>query len=167
MRAHKLPTPRVQAMTHTELIQRLEQASGPDRELGDAVLLACGWTRSQRSKWNSARQKVGDGTLARDWFWVSPSGYEIEGHRRPDPTASLDAALTLVPEGAYGVCIDQYIVSTKPHPLKWRVWMKHYETLAGDDDVTEIHTHYGTAPNPALALTIASLKARDSLKGAG
>ncbi len=67
----------------SDLIERLEKATGPDRELGNEVLLACGWRIEEH----------GDGP-DRHVFWCGQDDY-ADGDQ-PDPTASLDAALTLV-----------------------------------------------------------------------
>lgn len=73
-----------------DLIGRLRAAAGPDRELADDILLACGWLgQSQTSKIS--------GILIP--HWKDPQGRDWPTHLRPDPTASIDAALTLLPEG--------------------------------------------------------------------
>jgi hypothetical protein len=70
-----------------ELIERLENATGPDRELGRDVLLACGWRRTC----------VGNfyGPL---WHWSGPGGRSYPEDSLPCPTESIDAALTLAPD---------------------------------------------------------------------
>lgn len=77
-----------------ELIERLEKATGPDRELGNSILFACGWTCIEE----------GPGA-DRIIVWEPPDGSEAAragdayyGGDQPDPTASIDAALTLVPD---------------------------------------------------------------------
>lgn len=99
-----------------ELADRVEAASGPDRALAREVLLACG------------------------------KGYVSPLYRWLDPTASLDAAVTLVPEGwTWGVFDDG---------TAW-VWVdEQRDLLAG------IRVYAST---PALALTSAALRARASL----
>ncbi|KKK76025.1 hypothetical protein LCGC14_2867830 [marine sediment metagenome] len=80
------------------LIAELEAAKEGSRGLSDKVLLACEWTTS-------------DGKDARERYWCSPGGkyydWWDDPHarsrtgpplKRPDPTRSLDDALTLVPE---------------------------------------------------------------------
>lgn len=67
-----------------EIIERLEKATGPDRQLGNDVLLACGWRLEEE----------GDGPDRR-LFWSSPDADYNDGDQ-PDPTASLDAARLLV-----------------------------------------------------------------------
>lgn len=67
-------------MTREELIKAIEAASGPSRELDREVAFAVGWKRSPYS---------GD--------WVAPNG---DPRNAPSYfTGSVDAALSLVPEG--------------------------------------------------------------------
>lgn len=77
-------------MTHTtvnglvELAERLEAATGPDRELDARVIEACGWRR-RNSWWGDDYWDRGDDRL-----------YERD---IPKVTASIDAAKALMPEG--------------------------------------------------------------------
>lgn len=109
-----------------KLIERLENASEGSREL--------------------------DAEIANSYGGLSGMGYEIweavEAHA-PHYTTSLDAALTLVPEGCY------VRIETGPaHDFH------SAEIEADDDDYDALN-----APSPALALCIASLKARAAEKG--
>jgi len=117
------------------LIKRLETEE-PTRELADAALLACGWTVDHEDH---------EGVI-----WRAPNGDLIAGDH--NPLTSLDAALTLVPEG-YGAQIY------------------HDTAYQGFSAASVFPTHEGKGhPNagnvgmdkrhPAVALTIASLKAR-------
>lgn len=84
-------------MTLTELAERCEQATGPDRELDEQCALAIGFTLVVPRP---------DERLQGIRRWVGPEG-ERNGwvHNRdsldfpPAYTASLDAAMMLVPEG--------------------------------------------------------------------
>jgi len=67
---------------YSEIIARLEKASGPDRELDVPVAIAMGWTNFERS-WGELRAFPPKAA-----YWV-----EI-----PAFTASLDASLALVGE---------------------------------------------------------------------
>ncbi len=70
------------------LIERLEQ-TGPDRELDELVASAFGWSKV-------ANPTHAGGLLGR---WYRPDG-SMSGHGGPPSfTASIDAAMTLVPEG--------------------------------------------------------------------
>jgi hypothetical protein len=72
------------------LAERCEQAAGPDRELDAEIALAAGWER----KWNDSDKPHGWYWRRGDYSWTA----EMEGIP-PNYTASLDAAVTLVPEG--------------------------------------------------------------------
>lgn len=106
----------------SDLIARLEAATGPDRELDRAIAKALG---------------------------VMPL-YEMRGQiggSWPDCTASIDAALTLVPEGWL------WQVEWIGHQTRKRVgncilWQPHEPALSGQ------------AATPALAICIAALRAR-------
>ena len=70
-------------MTPVELITALEAATGPSRDLSNRVAEAVGWVHRENVK--------------NDFKWLSPNGqaYLVPPHF----TASLDAAMTTVPEG--------------------------------------------------------------------
>jgi hypothetical protein len=68
-----------------ELIERLEKATGPDRELDAAIALAIGIP---------ATKSYGDEALGN--FYRAPAYFKHY-------TASIDAAFTLVPEGCTAV----------------------------------------------------------------
>ena len=105
-----------------ELIERLEKATGPDRELDEAVERA-----------------------------IFDEGKEWRSAHLPYFTASLDAALTLVPEGYRWLVGNAWKDKHGSCPAMATV------ALAGD---------YGTRPTsaatPAIALCIAALKAREA-----
>jgi len=70
-----------------DIIARLEAAVGPDRESDNHIALALGWTFTKMK---------GDAHP----YWRKPGTvYYFERHTVPHYTASIDAALTLVPEG--------------------------------------------------------------------
>lgn len=83
-------------MTHPliELASRVEEATGPDRELGEEVLRAFGWRTSTAGFFL--------GPIIR---WSPPGPYDPrrsfdeEDFNRHNPLASLDIAMQLVPEG--------------------------------------------------------------------
>ncbi len=115
------------------LAERCEQASGPDRELDIAILTTV----------LGYRDVHGDGNLfdrGNDGYWFVD---DCSIHQLPSPTASLDAAMTLVPE-----------------PHKWSITAAH-----GDDrwQAWVWSINYGPnwyeAATPALALTAAALRA--------
>ena len=72
------------------LIERLEKATGSDRELDNFIVAAIGWKRIQT------------GSAAWPHFvWRTPDGAQFpdDGTRVPNYTGSIDAASTLVPNG--------------------------------------------------------------------
>lgn len=96
-----------------DLIERLERASGPDRELANDVLFACGWTAHETS----------DGP-DRHVVWESPDGHGFEDGDQPDPTASLDAARSLggmivyaSDIGADGLALVKLVFDTTTTPI--------------------------------------------------
>lgn len=119
-------------MTKAEIIalaERVEGAEGLDRELDRLIAFATGW-----------RMRDGD--------WIEPRGFRLPiGTLAVPPfyTASLDAAMTLVPGNA----------------LTWHVG-KHIKTGEGQAYILtpgRRDPHYVVANTPALALTSASLRA--------
>ena len=113
--------------TLNELIAKLEAAKDGSWELGDEVLLACGWKTT--ANFDPANPHP---------YWIRPDGVNV-GINQPDPTTSLDAALTLVPDSYQWSVTD------------WRV--KAYAQIGATISSAE-------AAAPALALCIAALKAR-------
>lgn len=69
---------------YAELIERLEKATGPDREL-DAIIM------------RAIYPELGD-TMVTDTGWCVGGDHDAPSKSRPY-TASVDAALTLVPDG--------------------------------------------------------------------
>jgi hypothetical protein len=82
------------------LIAKLEKAEGPSRELDALIALASGWTVHH-----------GDN-------WIGPHGQIVV----PAYTASLDAAMTLVPEGEWVELSGprKYLNIPLPVPNHWR-----------------------------------------------
>jgi hypothetical protein len=145
-------------MTMKELAERCEQATGPDRELD--MLIDCalkGVIPIYPTEGHPMTPGRGGRIEAAGTFellgWIDPgevqrnfSPYGGED-RYPRYTASLDAAMSLVPEGR-GLIY-------KRHGIKnvWRV------QIHSGDETTFIE---GDAATPALALCAAALKARAS-----
>lgn len=128
------------------LIAKLEQASEGSRELDAAIWETQGYVRKKSKTWHipTTPEKIYVDT------WRTPSGkeiapfYEDEGVTPDDIpphfTTSLDAALTLVPEG-----------------WAWRIQNNGLTALcAPDNDLGD----YSKGATPALSCCIASLKAR-------
>lgn len=107
-----------------DLIERLEKAKGPDRDLADEILFACGWQinhdqeRIAEVRANGWKCEAENGEEYIDTFeefmncacWYRPGAKPFRdswmpGHVRPDPTASLNAARDLL-DGFYWVASE-------------------------------------------------------------
>lgn len=129
--------------TINDIIGRLEKATGPDRELDReikidvaSIMFAAGATKSDV---------------------VSCVGGDLFDDPRPY-TTSIDAALTLVPEGW-----RWWISDRAPAPHKGRAYLNNGEmpfTGMAARPNPNFKAAEVTAPTPSLALCIASLKAR-------
>lgn len=132
-------------MTLPDLIKRLEAAEGASEELDRDICVAAGHQvkfGEFHKRWLMCDTADGNG-----WIFV------------PSYTASIDAALTLVPEG-----MDWEILRLEtdgPKRAECFVYPKPY-MLCGDGNYGESkdERHYGQSPISAIALTIACLKAR-------
>lgn len=122
-------------MSYQDLIARLEKATGPDRELDADICLEVGPYQSDIWERNPRHRHLLQTKDAKLNDWVPFPNY----------TASLDAALTLVPEG-------QSAQTTRYANHEGGAWV-------GDEDFVR-------AATPAIALCIAALKARQALTSA-
>jgi hypothetical protein len=121
-------------MTDKELIAALEAAEGPDRALDAAIAVAA----------KAVPYDFEPAFMTAEWRAI----YDDRHWRAPDFTASIDAALTLVPEGAF-----------------WSITMRGvkrggFHACCALRDHNGLEWHEGTTP--AIALCIAALKARSS-----
>lgn len=116
-----------------DLIEKLEKAAGPDRDLDRDVALACGW---KRKPWVSGA------------VWEPPTWKPGKPRRSAVPkfTASIDAALPLMPQGWHAIlytetrCAELYPTEIPKRP-------------AGIQS-------RANGPRIAVAICIAALKAR-------
>lgn len=126
-------------MTRAELIalaERVEGLAGPCRETDAEIAEAVGEEHGRKSGWCNSDN--GD-------------YYVIEECARPY-TASLDAAMTLVPEGHFWLRLSELTMTvSRPDPNEKR-WAKHFEAAGA---------------TPALALVAASLRAHAERIGDG
>jgi hypothetical protein len=137
-----------------EFALRCEQATGADRELDCAIAVGLGLAEVIELRGAPA--------------WAtrnSDGGLNIPGNAPDmlvkDYTASLDAAMTLVPEGGdgWGWAIRYYSeLSRKAHGEVWE---------RDNADPTEGDYHRSAAAAPALALCAAALRARAHLNHSG
>ena len=117
---------------HSELLARLEAADGPSDEL-DALI----W-------WHCIGKR---------------DGWEYDGQVREPYSASIDAALTLVPDGWRMAALcqrDPWFCRLETDDFESVTWGK------GGDWITEVtsgNEATANAPTPALAIVIAALRA--------
>jgi len=133
------------------LIEKLEAATGPDRALDRRIFLLTrvGW--DERSYYHFC------GMLPKDSSNTSENNkFEFARRHAPHFTASIDTALTLVPQeqsSNYEVCLEQHKRRTRTY---WDVTIGHMYHDA----------FHGQHANPAIALVIAALKARAAMASA-
>lgn len=130
-----------------ELIKKLEAATEGSRELDADIAFAVGWTYEKRGRdrkpWWRKPEAERDSDTASSRFW---SQYPKE-----EFTTSIDAALTLVPEGWRVAYLWEAV---KPEDRPW--WGAQ---LSRDKPYKTMSPVLGKE-TPALALCIAALKAR-------
>lgn len=148
--------------TDTEALIEALESEGPSKELDRQIARLTGWHRVEP---RHTRGRHGGWVAPQDWLGANSDGSPILDslhgttiHRDvPDFTASVDAALTLVPEGwlvshlstgdpTCGVAGRMSVTEIRPH--------------LGNDEGWDIGQQEGRAMTPAIALCIASLKAR-------
>lgn len=144
----------------SDLITRLEALTGPCRECDALIELAVGDN-------GSAIQKLIDGSPHNTIDEIAKAADRESSSlwfRIPAYTASIDAAMTLLPEGWWlaGLCFN-HVVFRSAHdsawgaefggPVKWVTYDGYPEP--------EFPIANGQAATPAIALCIAALKAKD------
>jgi hypothetical protein len=128
------------------IIERLERAAGPDRELDGDIALAIDLVPAHHEREPKASSIYDGGHFHHVWSAERPNEYDQEGrgYTAPAYTASLDAAMTLA-EGFGG-----QVTFFKDGTAKAFLWQPY--PLAVE----------GKAASPAIALCIAALKAREA-----
>ena len=137
------------------LADRVEAADGPERELDRAVARFVGWHRVEpRFTRNKHGAWIAPGDFLGTYSGGSPILDSLHGtdmHREVPPfTASLDAAMTLVPEGW------DWAAGSAQDGCGGHAFMRRVGHLGRPIDVDV------DAAAPALALTAACLRARAS-----
>mgnify|MGYP006352610897 FL=1 len=123
------------------LASRVEAATGADRELDAAIAVA---VSDDVGAWVVEPSPSSLFSHQPGWFCTSDN----RSHKAPAYTASLDAAMSLVPSGwNHGYSSRQ---GTEP---SWRVVAQCWNAKPAS-------TLHGEAATPALALTAACLRAR-------
>ena len=128
-----------------ELITKLEKATEPDRELDAIIAIASGIKHRSRHTTSGINK-------GREWLVDSHAGVETWKHHPPAYTSSLDAALTLVPEGAVWSVQTDYELPGRAH-------INHLIPIA-DERLRPPSNFNVDGATPAIALCIAALKAR-------
>ena len=140
-------------MTRDELIAALEAATGPSRELDGAIAKSVGWA-AQRNNWWPPEEAAKARRQKRSLWSCDRGPLPL-----PDYTSSIDAALSLVPEGyqidSMGEWAHQMLRAAGP----WFVILMPRGNLPPPERDREARRH-DHAPNAAIALCIAALKAR-------
>ena len=130
-----------------KLSDRVEQFDGPCREVDAEIAVAIGWICIR------PRSRSRHGIWAEPGYKPSQDGTDC----LKDPyryTASLDAAMSLVPEGA-GLNLSRYWIGSVDTP----VWSAEICTGGVPENPRKVFDCYD-APTPALALCAAALRAR-------
>ena len=126
-------------MTTAELIEKLERADGPSRELDEAIYELMGGCNHKRTKYYAVQSDTG--------FTCLDCGKDTYGAKyAPSYTASIDAAMTLVPEGW------SYTVAWLHRNGRATVAMFH----------AKLNEQRAESQTPAIALCIAALKAKEA-----
>jgi hypothetical protein len=138
-------------MAHNDLIARLEAATGPDRELDAAIAQAVGFVL------RLPEQSEGPERLPDVKRWYHPDGHAVGWYEGSDQfpsyyTASIDAALTLMPEGSLWNVSDYG--DRRPGVFLAVIMGTGLDALA-------------VASTPALAIGIAALRAQAHREGEG
>lgn len=139
------------------LIERLEKALGPDREL-DAEIWAL--DNAIQSSLEFGHESYSGAN--REWVRAGSIGAWMD--EIPTYTASLDAAVGLVPEGMGGHDLDlSRSIRGKGEWEHYTLWQARLSMESATDDPDELAGQYSGFANTApLALCIAALKARAS-----
>lgn len=144
-------------MTNTDLIARLEAATEGRRDLDAAVALAIKYDSEDAfgRKLCDVIERLGVGAF-------TDSGWET--WRLPRWSSSIDAALTLVPEGCDWdvghIRANGFVSAT----VMWQApaGSRFHEFFDAGPDTTVWWAEKGKGPTPALALCIAALRAREA-----
>ena len=145
-----------------DLAERCEEAMGPDRELDCAILVAIDW---RYDDWEEGERTAREMAERHGLSWLvsrSVEGYNSTWRHLPRLTASLDAAMTLVPEGWRMAALCER------EPWFCRLETVDFDSVTwgkGSDWITNIVAGQDTtakAATPALALCAAALRARAS-----
>ncbi len=143
-------------MTEIEkLAERIGAATGPDRELDAEIFHAIGAPVPFQFANKLIALEFND--VENAYFARVSDDMQVR-YSPPHYTASLDAAMSLVPEGA-GLNISRYWIASNKGP----VWSAEIAQGGVPDNPRRVSDCYDT-PTPALALCAAALRARAATK---
>lgn len=128
-----------------DIIERLEKATGPDRELDGAIFWFAERSSAMRFYWNAS---AGKPTEPPDALPASGLGRHAVVHCSPRYTESVDAAVTLAPSPRWFWRVDSH------DPSAW-VYLNIQDA------------YKGAGATPAIALSMAALKARTASQREG
>ena len=132
-------------MTREELIAALEKAEYSSEKLDKQIGEFMGWRYERRD-------------VTGHWRWVRINTNPVEARGAlPEYTSSIDAALTLVPEG-WSRSIGEMM--GLPEKIRWMAHIRDHRPESVDSAGRSIKWKEGEAPTPAIAICIAALKAR-------
>lgn len=143
----------------SQLIERIEAADGPDREIDRAIMSALGFVyREEQRSIGLTYGKAWDMHLHREWV----RGDEIVADACvPNYSKSIDAAMTLVPNGLEW---ELFGYDAKRDP-RFGCFQARIKLLRYEDDPEEPGPEsIANAATPALALSAAALRAIQSGK---
>ena len=129
-------------MTIDELIERLEKATGPDRGLDGDIAVCCGEATGYV-------ERLGK----RDDGWVSKGAHHAVV-AAPTYTASIDAALTLIPS------TQNWSIETDPGGHWAKTWTMEPSQIFGGQTWRVRDNESASA---AIAFCIAALKCRNAI----
>lgn len=135
-----------------ELAERCEKSIGPDRDL-DALIMATLFRRENRLI--GTREEMDDGSWRhiKTCVWVDPATDEWVSTAAREFTSSIDAAMTLVPQG-FAVELSE---AWGPGRKDWTATMKR-RSIDGAGTWPKANSD-----KPALALCAAAMRARASV----
>ena len=130
---------------HEQLAARIEALEGPDRAVDAEIWWLCGPGKKDWPQWAGETAIIACGRI----FGQTPHktlSWETVGYNGPAYTASLDAAMSLVPEG-------WRVRDFSDWEDRWTLWLMNEETCQ------DVGARAGRG-RPALALCAAAIRAR-------
>lgn len=151
-----------------ELLERVEKATGPDREI-DEALMALVYVRDERHIGASMENDLGRDEPVKDRVWVDPKTDKWVSTHASQFTGSIDAALALVESVAGGEGTPSMVYS---YDLNWcssahpdMAFVAELFLADGDPCVmTSYHAQSYTLPLAILAALLKALISQEQQK---